>query len=162
MLMVLNDIGASAGRWKDLYLSGGVYLGGTGAANKLDDYEEGTYTLVLTPSTSGSLTLAADANAVAYTKVGQLVTITGNVTVTAVSSPVGIYVDISLPFAISSKAEDAERFGSAFTFYDSSSSLFSTEPMQGVTGSVVRMRKDATTWAVNDQVYLSFSYTTDS
>jgi hypothetical protein len=40
----LNDIGASAGRWKDLYLSGGVYLGGTGAANKLDDYEEGTWT----------------------------------------------------------------------------------------------------------------------
>jgi hypothetical protein len=28
-------------RFKDLYLSGGVYLGGTGAANKLDDYEEG-------------------------------------------------------------------------------------------------------------------------
>jgi hypothetical protein len=60
----LNDIGASAGRWKDLYLSGGVYLGGTGAANKLDDYEEGTYTVVLTPSTSGSLTLGDDANAV--------------------------------------------------------------------------------------------------
>ena len=30
--------------FKDLYLSGGVYLGGTGAANKLDDYEEGTWT----------------------------------------------------------------------------------------------------------------------
>jgi len=38
------DIGQSANRFKDLYLSGGVYLGGTGAANKLEDYEEGTYT----------------------------------------------------------------------------------------------------------------------
>jgi hypothetical protein len=28
-------------RFKDLYLSGGVYLGGTVAANKLDDYETG-------------------------------------------------------------------------------------------------------------------------
>jgi hypothetical protein len=31
-------------RWKNLYLSGGVYLGGTGSANYLDDYEEGTWT----------------------------------------------------------------------------------------------------------------------
>jgi hypothetical protein len=33
-------------KFKDLYLSGGVYLGGTGSANKLDDYEEGTWTPV--------------------------------------------------------------------------------------------------------------------
>jgi hypothetical protein len=32
----------------DLTLSGGVYLGGTGSANYLDDYEEGTWT----PTTS--------------------------------------------------------------------------------------------------------------
>ena len=155
------DLGNGSYRFKDLYLSGGVYLGGTGAANLLDDYEEGLHDVVLTPSTSGSLTVGGASNAVAYTKVGQLVTITGNITVTAVSSPVGIYVDISLPFAISSKTDQAERFGSAFTFFDFSSSIFSTEPMQGVTGSVVRMQKDAATWAVSDQVYFSFSYTTD-
>ena len=35
------DLGyPSTYRWKDLYLSGGAYLGGTVAANKLDDYEE--------------------------------------------------------------------------------------------------------------------------
>ena len=38
------DLGAVGGSWKDAYLSGGVYLGGTGSANKLDDYEEGTWT----------------------------------------------------------------------------------------------------------------------
>ena len=38
------NIGGSSGRFKDLYLSGGAYLGGTGSANKLDDYEEGTFT----------------------------------------------------------------------------------------------------------------------
>ena len=38
------DIGTGGNRFKDLYLSGGVYLGGTGSANKLDDYEEGTWT----------------------------------------------------------------------------------------------------------------------
>ena len=39
-----SDLGNSSYRWKDLYLSGGAYLGGTGASNKLDDYEEGTWT----------------------------------------------------------------------------------------------------------------------
>ena len=37
-------LGGSTVRFKDLYLSGGVYLGGTGSANKLADYEEGTWT----------------------------------------------------------------------------------------------------------------------
>ncbi len=37
------DLGKSDARYKDLYLGGGVYLGGTGSANKLDDYEEGTF-----------------------------------------------------------------------------------------------------------------------
>jgi len=44
-----NDIGQASQRFKDLYLGGGVYLGGTGSANKLDDYEEGTWT----PSVTG-------------------------------------------------------------------------------------------------------------
>ena len=39
------DLGQSSNRFKDLYLSGGAYLGGTAAANKLDDYEEGTWTV---------------------------------------------------------------------------------------------------------------------
>jgi len=38
-----TDLGVSYSRFKDLYLSGGVYLGGTGSANKLDDYESGTF-----------------------------------------------------------------------------------------------------------------------
>ena len=42
------DIGSSTTKFKDLYLSGGVYLGGTGSANKLDDYETGTFTMGVT------------------------------------------------------------------------------------------------------------------
>jgi hypothetical protein len=37
-------LGYTNHRWKDLYLSGGVYLGGTGSANYLADYETGTWT----------------------------------------------------------------------------------------------------------------------
>jgi hypothetical protein len=38
------DLGRSTERFRSLFLSGGVYLGGTGSANLLDDYEEGTWT----------------------------------------------------------------------------------------------------------------------
>ena len=41
----LTTLGWTNNRFKDLYLSGGVYLGGTGSANKLDRYEEGDWTL---------------------------------------------------------------------------------------------------------------------
>jgi hypothetical protein len=60
------DIGKSNIRFKDLYLSGGAYLGGTGSANHLDDYEEGTWT----PAISGATHTVQQGF---YTKVGDLV-----------------------------------------------------------------------------------------
>lgn len=45
------DLGSGSYRFKDLYLSGGVYLGGTGSANKLDRYEEGQWNLTCTAFT---------------------------------------------------------------------------------------------------------------
>ena len=66
------DLGHTSSRFKDLYLSGGVYLGGTGAANKLDDYEEGTWTPFLdASSTDPSLTYNAQLGA--YEKIGAFV-----------------------------------------------------------------------------------------
>ena len=62
-----HDFGSASHRFKDLYLSGGVYLGGTGAANKLDDYEEGTWT----PSLPNGGTLTS--NTAYYTKIGRQV-----------------------------------------------------------------------------------------
>ena len=44
-----TTLGSSNNQFKDLYLSGGVYLGGTGSSNFLQDYEEGTWT----PTTGG-------------------------------------------------------------------------------------------------------------
>ena len=41
------DLGDANARFKDFYLSGGVYLGGTAAVNKLDAYEEGSWTPTL-------------------------------------------------------------------------------------------------------------------
>jgi hypothetical protein len=41
------DLGSASKRWADLYLSGGIYIGGTTSANYLDDYEVGTWTTTL-------------------------------------------------------------------------------------------------------------------
>ena len=66
------DLGLANNRFKNLYLSGGVYLGGTGAANHLDDYEEGTFTPVIagtTTSGTGIYTIQQGK----YIKVGNMV-----------------------------------------------------------------------------------------
>ena len=90
------DLGIGAARWKDLYLSGGAYIGGTGSANYLNDYEEGTWTAQLT---DGSTDVALSTSAV-YTKIGNLVTVSFdkyNVSISSLSTS-----DLSiktLPFA---------------------------------------------------------------
>ena len=65
------DLGYSGSRFKDFYISGGVYLGGTGAANYLDDYEEGTWT----PTTNSDATGVLSGAEGFYVKVGQQVTV---------------------------------------------------------------------------------------
>jgi hypothetical protein len=67
------DLGEGDNRFKDLYLSGGVYLGGTGSANHLDDYEEGGWTPVVADATSGGNTASTTASAGNYTKIGRVV-----------------------------------------------------------------------------------------
>ena len=65
-------IGGASNRYTDLYLSGGVYLGGTGSDNKLDDYEEGTFTPSIGTTygwTKGTISGAEGY----YTKVGDIV-----------------------------------------------------------------------------------------
>jgi len=51
-----QDLGSSSVRWKDLYLSGGVFLGGTSSAHDLDRYEEGTFNITIRDNTSGGNT----------------------------------------------------------------------------------------------------------
>jgi hypothetical protein len=92
------DLGGSTNRFKDLYLSGGVYLGGTVAANKLDDYEEGTWTPALN-MTSGSVSYASQLGQ--YTKIGNQVTLIGWIYLSGVSSPSGA-LNITVPFTASS------------------------------------------------------------
>ena len=67
-----KDLGSASVRWRNLYLSGGVYLGGAGSANKLDDYEEGTWTPTSFTDWSSTPTFASTPT---YTKIGRTVTL---------------------------------------------------------------------------------------
>ncbi len=87
-----NDLGHSSYRWKDLYLSGGAYLGGTGSANHLDDYEEGTWTPGIATGT-GSLSSAEGV----YVKIGKLVNVRGVITIGTTLSANTVN---GLPFAV--------------------------------------------------------------
>ena len=78
------DDGTDTHRFRNLYLSGGAYIGGSGSANYLDDYEEGTWT----PAVSHGGVAATMVNTGAsgsYTKIGRMVTLQGNAKVQTVN-----------------------------------------------------------------------------
>ena len=97
------DIGNGSGRFKDLYLSGGVYLGGTGSANLLDDYEEGTWTPTIGGSISDPTVTYGTTRYGGYVKIGRQVTVSVNVVTTGTfSGGSGGAVIKGLPFTPSS------------------------------------------------------------
>ena len=102
------DLGTSTARFKDLYLSGGVYLGGTGSANHLDDYESGTWTPTATASNGFNASVTGYYGGTPkYTKVGNTVTITGCIVMGSSSGNLaaGDYIVLSgLPFSASQYA----------------------------------------------------------
>jgi hypothetical protein len=69
-------------------------------ANTLDDYEEGSWDATFTATTSGTITIGfgGNYNKGFYTKVGRLVTVTGDFYVGSVSAPVGALRLNGLPF----------------------------------------------------------------
>jgi len=88
------DLGGPSDRFNNLYLSGGVYLGGTGAANHLDDYEEGTWTPALHSATGTVYTTQAGT----YTKVGKVVTVSFFMSFST-SPTSGSNIRMGLPFS---------------------------------------------------------------
>ena len=109
------DLGISSVRYKDLYLGGGLYVGGTGTANKLDDYEEGTWTPTLL---NGGVSYTSQTGQ--YIKVGKLVYFSGNIILSSNNTADTSSVRIgSLPFAVDNTINSL-----IFTMNASQSSLF--------------------------------------
>ena len=81
-----------------------------------DDYAEGTHVAMITPTTSGSVTLNSNLNTLSYTKNGRDISVKGNLLVSSVISPVGAF-DISLPLANASLAEESPRTPAKIVVY---------------------------------------------
>ena len=104
-----TDLGRVAHRFRNGYFSGGVYLGGTGSANYLDDYEEGTWTPTLEGATSGSASFSAVNGA--YVKIGRFVHCMGMMNISSVSGVSGTALIKGLPFAIADILADTGNDG---------------------------------------------------
>ena len=121
----------------------------------LDDYEEGLHTTTLTPSTSGTITLTGGGtDALGYTKIGRVVTITGYIEVASVSSPVGTLVRMSLPFTVLNSFYPS-RFGGAV---NAQGALIVYDGAQNT--AFINLRVDASTMSAGKYFFVSFSYIT--
>ena len=131
-----------------LVVGDGIYLGGTGAANKLDDYEEGTWTS-LNEVTGGNCTNIAHSDSY-YTKVGRLVTLSFKVAGAITSASAETNFKFNLPFAAINSSNQGAG-GTANLFIGSGSDRF------GV-GSVF----NGTTSNVTSHIYIPSSETSDN
>jgi hypothetical protein len=143
------DLGHSAIRWRNLYLSGGVYLGGTGAANLLDDYEEGTFSPTIV--TSGS-TVSYTSQLGSYTKVGRAVHFSYAINLNVVTSQgSGTFELGGLPFASASTNINNNRYVCqtyGIDFDSSKYQFYAYTPSTSVSILRVLYTTDNGTWTV--------------
>ena len=84
-------------------IENGIYLGGTAAANLLDDYEEGTWTPVLSDGTNNA---TASIQSGSYTKIGDSVNIRGYLVTSSLGSVSGAVQISGLPFTVGNSGND--------------------------------------------------------
>ena len=98
--------------------SAGVAIGGTGSANTLDDYEEGTWTPVIRDAVAGNAAGMASQDGL-YTKIGNLVYVIFQLQINSVSGMTGsnqCHIT-GLPFTVNSDlGNGAEPSGGIITF----------------------------------------------
>jgi hypothetical protein len=106
------DLGQSAYRYRNLYLSGGVYLGGTGSANHLDDYEEGSFMpTIIGSSTAGTGTYTVQVGS--YVKVGNVVHVQGYLSWTGHTGTGDMRI-ATLPFSASTTSNNYGVMSTAY------------------------------------------------
>ena len=88
------DLGKSSVRWNDLFLGGNLYIGGTGSANALSDYETGVASLSIS---TGSATFSNNR----YTKIGNMVNVRFQISSISDQSTSAAITITGFPFATS-------------------------------------------------------------
>ncbi len=155
------NLGTATNRFQNIFLSGGAYLGGTGSANYLDDYEEGTFT--------PNLRFGSTDNATTYSQTGQYTKIGNTVYVTinfgfpngVTTSDSGIAAVTNLPFTAIS---GARHYGVISPF---GMAGFGNRPVCRVAGntSILYLNDDhagafyvASDFATSAEMYISITY----
>ena len=100
---------------------------GTMTSELLNDYEEGVFDAFFITG-GGTVTINPGSNQCRYTKIGRLVTVQGDISVSSVSSPTGALLISGLPYTIATGAE-----GNAY----SAASLFPSGLQATATGQIV-------------------------
>jgi hypothetical protein len=133
---------------------------GTVTHEILDDYEIGTFAGTIAPASSGSYSLASTADLLNYTKIGRQVLITGELQVSAISSPSGNYIRLSgLPFTIASTTDLTERSTGMTLIYPSGGTP-NVCAVYAYSGTAVDILKDASVVGVGTSVTFQFTYIT--
>tara|TARA_R100001460_G_scaffold81081_1_gene122009 strand:- start:2364 stop:4385 length:2022 start_codon:yes stop_codon:yes gene_type:complete len=151
------SLGSGSHRFKDAYISGGIYFQGDTTAVQFDDYEEGTFDAAIT-TTGGSVTLNSSYNKMSYTKIGRQVTVFGLIITSAVSSPSGPYVRITgLPFTSINLAEGSGRSGGSVSFWNGSA--MASQPYEiSESDDKIVIYLDASTVTAGDDFYVAATY----
>jgi len=141
-------------------VTGGVALGGTGAANTLDDYEEGTWT----PADAGGGTL--NVTNASYTKIGNVVNLSAYILFTSVGSNTAAIQINGLPFTIlqpqvvgSCMSDGIVKASNAFNtaVYISSTTIKFYMSVSGASWEPFRHGNHV---SVNDSIYFNATYFT--
>lgn len=165
-----NDLGSASKRWQDLYLSGGIYLGGTTSANFLDDYEKGTFTFPGISPTETALSGTVSTYYAEYVKIGRLVQVYGvldgaSLKINSTSSP-GYLIYTVLPFFTSTDGPGSGIGGDNYTGVVGDGSSFGIANVNAEVASVSKATERYWSWGSTDftssQITCSTVYHTDS
>jgi hypothetical protein len=144
----------------DLQVSSGITFPATQVAksdaNTLDDYEEGTFTPVLTGSTSGTFNGSGK-----YTKIGDVVNVYMQFTsITTANKPIGNYTITGLPFTSRATVPDATPLtigAMARVTFDASKVLIASIDASATTVTLGELVTNGLTTAVTDANFVNGS-----
>ena len=95
------------------WFTGGLGIGGNVAANTIDDYEEGSFTATC----SNSVTLHSNTDLCQYIKIGNMVTVMGQIRVDGSNGGAGLIIG-NLPFVAYNAGESAGFSAGSLRLYD--------------------------------------------
>jgi len=135
-----TTLGGATQRFANLYLGGSVYLGGTGSANALDDYEEGSFTPTYSTEGGGESITYDGITSGSYIKVGQLVLITGNIRTNGWSGGSSYVYLGGFPFTVNSDENAKSYIGFARANNFTGESPLNGECVNGGTKAFLKYR----------------------